>query len=597
MKKANRLSLILLTICVFLTSNPQYLLASPGIQVLGDKIDAYIEQHEDTTAAVATIVMYDSEILVHRITGYADLERSIKADKDTVFEWGSCSKILIWISVMQLVEDGLIDLNIDIGEYLPQDFKYPISFDEPITMINLMNHDAGFDDSYTDLMIPDTSEMISLRQALEQMNVQQEFRPADLVAYSNYGSALAAYIVEVVSGVDYRKYVKENIFIPLGMADTSIDPQQKDNLWVKEQREKIQGYTADNNLIYPNYRIMPMYPAGSAIGTADDFAKLLTVLLSENGNPLFKNKETIELMFEPTAYFPGTDIPRISHGLFSLPAQGQVYGHGGNTVAFSSSIYLDRENKLGLIVMTNQWRENNFCLGIPELVFDRKEYISSKGDLEDSSLWEGIYQPARMPYHGFSKVYSLLNRGKVKSQGNQGLKTNKLYYTQHRPGIYITGEDYSIYSQDVYSTHPRFEKILSSTYTDLIYIPLYQHIFELCLIIVGGIAIIFSLIFVIARLIKKKINFITIQNILHLVLVINVIWMSKKALSMTSYNSLKINFWINILYMFIIIPLCGYSIYKQKSIHFSKWQKTILLLTIISSLVLFINLVYWEFYH
>src|SRR5699024_10403384 len=139
------------------------------------------------------------------------------------------------------------------------------------------------------------------------------------------GSALAAYIVEVVSGVDYRKYVKENIFIPLGMADTSIDPQQKDNLWVKEQREKIQGYTADNNLIYPNYRIMPMYPAGSAIGTADDFAKLLTVLLSENGNPLFKNKETIELMFEPTAYFPGTDIPRISHGLFSLPAQGQVY--------------------------------------------------------------------------------------------------------------------------------------------------------------------------------------------------------------------------------------------------------------------------------
>src|SRR5699024_5723684 len=124
----------------------------------------------------------------------------------TVFEWGSCSKILIWISVMQLVEDGLLDLNKDIQGYLPEDFTMPNSYDEPITILHLMNHNAGFDDSYTDLMVLNPVKMPTLRQALEQADIKQVFRPGDVVAYSNYGSALAAYIVEVISGMDYREY-------------------------------------------------------------------------------------------------------------------------------------------------------------------------------------------------------------------------------------------------------------------------------------------------------------------------------------------------------------------------------------------------------
>lgn len=182
----------------------------------------------------------------------------------------------------------------------------------PVTMLDLMNHQAGFDESYTDLMLNESAEIVSLRQALEQADVKQVFRPGEVVAYSNFGSALAAYIVEEVSGQDYRDYVKNNIFIPLGMAHTAIDAEQQDNLWVKKQRGSIQGYTTDKQLIDPNLYVIPIYPVGSVMGTAEDFSKLLKALLSEDGLPLFKDEKTIDVMFEPTSYYPETEIPRIA---------------------------------------------------------------------------------------------------------------------------------------------------------------------------------------------------------------------------------------------------------------------------------------------
>lgn len=111
MRKISRLFLKFTTYfivsCLFLTLISQHAFAST--ETLEDKIDELIWEYEDTTAGLATIVIQDNEIVAHELVGYADIERDIKVDEDIVFEWGSCSKMLIWISVMQLVEDGLID--------------------------------------------------------------------------------------------------------------------------------------------------------------------------------------------------------------------------------------------------------------------------------------------------------------------------------------------------------------------------------------------------------------------------------------------------------------------------------------------------------
>ena len=337
------------------------------------------------------------------------------------------------------------------------------------------------------------------------------------------------------------------------MTRTSIDPLQNDNQWVKVQREKMQGYTTENQPVIPDLYAIPLYPAGSIMGTIDDLALLVTALLSEEGRPLFKKEDTIQLLFQPTDFFPGTDTPRVAHGLFSLPAENEVFGHGGNTIAFSSSLYLSRENRLGVIVMTNQANESNFSLGIPELIFGKPHFSAQEENLEISAQWTGIYQPARMPYHGFSKIYGLANRSMVKQNGQHNLTTNGILYTQQHPGIYMTDEEFSIYSYDRYSVHPTYGNILSTSTGDLIQISWWRHLFEWGLLIAGMVAALFSLFYIcIAWLPKFRKNAfhlaITVLNLFNLLIICNLAWMFYKAFSMTTYESLKIHMILNIAY-------------------------------------------------
>jgi len=579
-----------------------YISATADTQSLESKLDHYILQHDEFTAGLAAMVIQGNEVIVRKSIGYANIEESLKVNEESVFEWGSISKIVIWISMMQLVEDGLLELNQDIQHYLPESFQLPAKFDEPIQLLHLMNHTAGFDDSFTDLMLHEPSELPSLKEALENTDVKQVFRPGDVVAYSNYGAALAAYIVETVSGQDYRDYVNDHIFLPLGMTHTSIDPLLNDNQWVKVQRGKIRGYTTENEPVIPDLYAIPIYPAGSITGTIDDLALLITALLSDDGYPLFKKEDTIQLMFQPTDFFPATDTPRMAHGLFSLPAENEVFGHGGNTIAFSSSLYVSRENRLGVIVMTNQANEINFSLGIPDLIFGKPKFSSQEENLESSAPWAGIiYQAARMPYHGFSKVYGLANRFMAKQSGQHNLMANGILYMQESPGIYRTTEEFSFYSYDRYSVHPTNGKILSTSNGDLIQIPRWRHLFEWGLLIAGMVAALFSFFYICATWLPKfrKNAFhlaITVLNLFNLLIICNIVWMFYKAFSMTTYEALKIHMILNIVYLVITGVFSVSSMFLKKKFQFNKVQSIYLFITILSSILLCVNIVFWEFY-
>lgn len=262
-------------------------------------IDGYAAEYIGaTTAGVSVVVLKDGEVLLSKAYGYADIENAVAVDTDKVFEWGSDTKLLVWTSVMQLVEQGKLDLNADIREYLPDGFLTKLQFDTPTTMYNLMHHNAGWEDCYTDLFYHSADEVLSLEETLRIAEPKQVKEPGVIVAYSNYGVALAGYIVEQVSGQPFDKYVNENIFAVLEMNDTSIHPTQQDNASVAKKREKIHGYTISGNKlsVSKNERVfIGLYPAGSAIGTADDAAKFLTALLPREGetSPLFKSNNTL----------------------------------------------------------------------------------------------------------------------------------------------------------------------------------------------------------------------------------------------------------------------------------------------------------------
>lgn len=568
-----------------------------------NKLEDYLEEHRKDIAGLAAIVI-DKDEVIYKMKGYANIEKQIPVNEHTVFEWASVSKILIWISVLQLVEKSMLDLETDIETYLPNDFRTKKKFEDPITMRHLMHHSAGFDDSYTDLMIHRPTQKNALREVLEEADIKQIFPPGDVVAYSNYGSGLAAYIVEEVSGLDYREYVRNNIFEPLQMTKTAIDPEQDDNKWVREQRGEVQGYSDALQLIEPNLYSIPMYPIGSVMGTATDLQKLLQALLAEEGTPLFKDKRTIDIMFEPTLYYPETNIPRVANGLFYFPSKSQhVYGHGGNSKAFSSSFYVDRKERIGVIVLTNIKDESTFTSGIPEIIFGEYAHVENDVNLENSSQWNGIYEPARLPRHGFSKVYGLILRGKTIQSGSNHLTMNDLHYSQIEPGIYKTEDSPSLYSLDVYSKHPQMKNVLSNTYSDLLYVPYYKHLLEWGGMILGVLAILFSFLYVIVSSVRRIWNnkhlhiFLFSQHVLNLLMFMNVLWIGYKTLSMVSYVFLKPFLTLNLIYIVIALVNCGYLCVKIKNQSLSKRDKQVWIMTIIFTFILCANILYWEFYY
>jgi hypothetical protein len=346
-----------------------------------------------------------------------------------------------------------------------------------------------------------------------------------------------------------------------------------------------------------------MYPVGSAMGTATDLQKLLQALLAEDGTPLFKDEETIDLMFEPTLYYPETNIPRFANGLFNLPSKSRhVYGQGGNSKAFSSSFFVDRKERIGVLVLTNIKNESMFTLGIPEIIFGEYAHVENEMNLEDSSQWEGIYEPARLPRHGFSRVHGLFLRGHTKQSGAHDLMINDLSYSQLEPSIYKTADGLSMYSLDVYSKHPQ-TKLLSNTFSDLIYVPYYKHYLEWAGIILGLLAVMFSILYVIVTILrriwnKKHIHLLFFaQHFLNLLMFTNVLWIVYKALSMVSYSSLKPFLTFNLIYIVISIINCGFLIVKMKSKGLPKHKKLVWIMTIVFTFILCVNILYWEFYY
>ncbi|HEO0611822.1 TPA: beta-lactamase family protein, partial [Streptococcus agalactiae] len=231
-----------------------------------DKVaDAYIGK---SVPGACVIVSEHGEIVFSKAYGYADLEKNIPMDpENTVFEWGSISKTFIWVGVMQLNEEGKIDLDADIRNYLPKGFLKNLHYDTPITMRHLMNHTAGFEEQLINLRYFESDKEFTLAEVLSSHQPEQVFSPGKVSAYSNWGAALAAFIVERVSGQNYKEYVNEHILKPLDMNNTSIGPFQNDNPTILARKAVGYSFFEKGFRKEPNMYLR-MYPAGGMNGSA-----------------------------------------------------------------------------------------------------------------------------------------------------------------------------------------------------------------------------------------------------------------------------------------------------------------------------------------
>ena len=399
---------------------------------IGALIEDYVDEHKETTVGMSVAVYDENGTIYKNAFGYANKENGNKVEEDTVFEWGSVSKSFIWISAMQLVEQGRLDLEEDIRTYLPDGFLTNLTFDKKITMLDLMNHQAGFQEMYIGLMTSDENKVVSLEEALSKHQPKQVYEPGTVTAYSNWGAALAAYIVQNISKMDYVDYVHEHIFEPLGMEHTSIGATFEDNTWVKQQREKLAGYDINGEKI-PGKGISYciLYPAGSATGTIDDFLTFAQAITPNKNTscPLFEKQETMETMYTATSYYGDSNVPNNYHGLFANQLGVETLGHGGNTMHCSSVLLFNPDCGIGMVVMTNQAHEQVYNYDMYELIF---------GKFTDSEL----VKIERQVPQGFISMARTVKEGPLSFMGAVGFTSysdEDLNSWWYQDGDYIYG--------------------------------------------------------------------------------------------------------------------------------------------------------------
>lgn len=316
-------------------------------------MEEQVEKHHIPNATIA--VVQDGEVLLEKGYGFADLEQQLPVQADrTLFRIGSTSKLFTWTAIMQLVEAGKLDLDEDINKYI--DFEIPAHLEgmvgdsapQPITLTHLMTHTPGFEDYSNSIFRLSEEQMPALEQYVRQYLPKRVFPAGEVAAYSNYGTALAGYIVEQASGLAFEEYVQQNIYAPLGMEFSSFHQPLEDTLIA--HMAKAYRYV-DGEYREGSFEFVPG-AAGGMSSTAADMAKFMLAYLQQGSNAYGKilEEETVQQMLsQQFTHHPS--LSGMAHGFIEATFNEQrVLLHPGSTMLFDTGLYLLPEENVGIFI-------------------------------------------------------------------------------------------------------------------------------------------------------------------------------------------------------------------------------------------------------
>ena len=304
-------------------------------------------------AGVTISVVKDGSVLFAKGYGYADVAKRKPVDPDkTLFRIGSIAKLFTWTAVMQLHEQGKLDLTKDINTYL--DFKIPATYPQPITLTDVLSHTPGLEEDGRDLFTEDPAHITPMQQWLPAHMPQRVRPPATFSSYSNWATATAGYIVERMGGEkSWDDYIERHIFDPLGMTHTT----GRQPLPAKFADDMSIGYEWKEGTFVPRkFEIITgAAPAGSIGASATDMAKFMIAHLNYGalGDTRILGEPQARLM---QSRLQGHDprIPGFAYGFYEQSSHGlRIIGHGGDTQFFHSNLTLIPSEKVGVFMSTN----------------------------------------------------------------------------------------------------------------------------------------------------------------------------------------------------------------------------------------------------
>lgn len=380
--------------------------AAPACGELEAALDKLVqaEMASAQLPGVMVAIVEDGNVALEKGYGWADVANQVPVVAgESLFQMGSLSKLFTWTAVMQLVEQGDLDLHADINNYLGEHIRIDKAFGEPVTLYHLMTHTAGFEDRVIGIYTQHPATLGSMENFLAA-NVPAQIRPpGTLTSYSNYGTSLAAFIVQRVSGTPFEQYVEENIFDPLAMESSSF----RQPVGANHGNKAATGYTIEQGQWAA---LPPVYTrqigAGGLTSSASDMSHFMLAYLQNGrfGDTQVLEPETVAQMFNGRfAHHP--QIAGVAHGFWEFHSSGhRLLLHTGDTLSFSSMLALLPAENVGVFIAYNRTADAprfNILEGMLQRCWpakDKKPAAKVPAGIANSDRFSGKYRSLRLSH-------------------------------------------------------------------------------------------------------------------------------------------------------------------------------------------------------
>ena len=358
------------------------------------------------------------------LRGYGIAGQSPRRDveaQSTLFRIGSISKTFTYLLALQMVDDGRLDPDAPVNQYLPADLQLQDDGYAPVLVRHLFAHNAGYEDSAMGhLFEEDPAKVASLNEYVAQHRPKRVREPGTHAVYSNYSLALLGVVVSQVSGSSFETLVENQLLQPTGMKHTTFreplgkdDPRNSgpefDGLWSQGFKRSGGGYTAQKF-----EHIAQIAPVGGASSSAEDMGRYMRMLLTDGtiDDRQVLAPSVLERLYSEPQFRNAPEVSGFSWGFFaSKLGDVKLYGHGGATLWFHSSMQLVPELGLGIFISTNTDTGRRFAAAFPGLVLEH--YFQKARSSEppaipesfDASRFAGSYNSERSNYSSIEKLF------------------------------------------------------------------------------------------------------------------------------------------------------------------------------------------------
>ncbi len=348
---------------------------------VAEKLTAAIEHemHDKHLPAFSVVLVDDQETVWAAAFGEENPETGKKASLNTVYRIGSVSKLFTDIGIMQLVEQGKIDLDAPITEYLPE-FRPRNPFDKPITLRQLMSHRSGLirEPRVGNYFEDDEPTLAATVESLN--NSDLIYAPESKIKYSNAGIAVVGYVLEVLSGQPFAEYLQSAVLEPMGLHQSGFapTPEIRENL----ATAYMWGYDRPD-FVAPTFEL-GMAPAGSMYAPMTDLGKFMSILFNggkTEGGQILK-PETLQEMWAPQFAESGNTGFGIGFSLSEQNGQQRV-GHGGAIYGFATQLLMLPEAKIGAATVTTVDFSNTITTRLCAYALDLMAAAKSGGELPE----------------------------------------------------------------------------------------------------------------------------------------------------------------------------------------------------------------------